>query len=247
MHGHVRPDLSMFSQSYLLSREAFDDEALLFIPPILTQESEHTWAHPSQCIWRSPRDLTLRHTFSLEKVEEYYALQYFLWDVLKVDKELDLFHLRRDAEHLSTSPDLNTPKTLSYIARLFKKMDREIKRLRQHDPGTGQMFDALSQCAMIPICLPNSANVVDKLVAAADSNEEWYMADRKIFFESFEHRAPLLALDPDQIEDCQTLLSFLRLDHRRLSRNAVAVPTTETELEETATKKWDTWAKYIDR
>lgn len=164
-----------------------------------------------------------------------------------MDKALDISHLRREAERLSTSPALDTHETLSYIAWLNEEMDMEIQRLDQHDPDTVQILDAISRCIMLPIRLPNSAHMVDKLVAAADNDEEWYIADREIFFTSFKFQAPLLALDSKQTERCRTLLRLLRLDDRRLSRNAVAVSATETEMEETAARKWDAWAQYIDR
>ena len=113
-----------------------------------------------------------------------------------------------------------------------------------------ELVKDLASSRIFPISNENSTDFDQLSTATAD--DMWFIADRRHLKDSFAGLAPILAFDPDVIEQLGPLITALQLHDRVLSKIATGVSNTDGTVKldsaytEALLKKVEYIARYVD-
>lgn len=177
-------------------------------------DSGGSWFGIDKCVWSGPK--CLRVTPSL--VNYYPERQSLLHDTLRLG-DADIKVLVREARGIMPTDSINQ------IAHIFIAISKylEISNVRSE-------VQPLVGCHIFPVVTGESHSDFDSLCTAAEI-DTWFVADRVHLKESFESLVPLLAFDPEIVEQINPLINALELERRVLSKVAKGVSKTDGRVE----------------
>lgn len=173
-----------------------------------------SWFGIDKCVWSGPK--CLRATPSL--VNYYPERQSLLRNTLRLG-DADIKVLVREARHIMPTDSIDQ------IAQVFIAISK-----RLGISNARSEVQPLFECRIFPVATGESHSDFDSLCTAAEI-DMWFIADRVHLKESFGNLVPLLAFDPEIVEQISPLIDALELERRLLSRVAKGVSKTDGRVE----------------
>lgn len=199
------------------------------------------WASSAECVWDGPACL-----HKTPRLKLYYPqFESFFCQKLGV-ADATLKTLVAETKRIESTD------SLTYIREIFKQLSHMAYGTTYWQQSEAGFFE-LQLCQIFPVWTGASGPKFDCLKPAGllTKDNSWYIADVAHLRDSFEANVPLLAFDPQSLEDIKLLIKHMGCEVRKLSTLAKREASIEGWEKPNASytsslrEKWRYIARYV--